>query len=142
MQDARAIANRKSTGFKALSAFTGILVALCACLLLWFVWFQRQVATPTQMAEVLVGRSPEMERSIGKPIRRGYLTSGRMISSKGNGTADISTSISGPLGSGKLFEWAQESEGHWQVCSLVFHPNSGSQTITIVPDDASRCDRE
>lgn len=131
-----------SRRFSLLSIVAGVAAALSVCGLSWFIGFKREAEVPLHMAEVLAGLSPSVKSAIGKPITRGSFIVGRIVSSGGNGTADLSTSISGPLGSGKLLEWAQEKEGHWQVCSLVFHPNGDSQPIPVVSDEMSRCERE
>ena len=132
----------KAMGIRRLLVFAGLLVVLCACFLLWFARFWHQAEIHVRMAVKTAEDSASLKRVLGRPITRSGLIMGRVVSTKGNGTADISVKVSGPMGRGKLLEWAQETEGHWQVCSLTFQPANGTKDISIVPDETSHCERE
>lgn len=61
----------------------------------------------------------------------------------GDGTADLTIPIYGPLGRGILLEWAQEDTGKWHLCFLLFRStNNVSTSVNLVSDDSTHCDRE
>jgi hypothetical protein len=70
------------------------------------------------------------------------LTKGRLFTNRGNGSADLTIHIRGPLGSGELNEWAQEGAGKWRVCSLQFQSSDGSMSIALVDGSSTHCERE
>jgi len=80
----------KAMGIRRLPVFAVFLVVLCACVLLWFARFQRQAEIPVQMAVKMAEDSASLETVVRRPIRRSRLIMGRLVSTKGNGTADIS----------------------------------------------------
>jgi len=118
------------------------LLVICVLALLWFGRFQRQIEMPVQMAERMTRQSSEMDKAVGRSFTRGRIVIGTFAAARDNGTADVTIRIFGPRGQGKLYEWAQETNGSWQICSLVFRPDNGSQEIFIVPDESSHCERE
>jgi hypothetical protein len=127
---------------RLLPVFMTSLLAICVLALLWFVRFQRQIEMPVQMAEKMTRQSSEMDKAVGRSFTRGHIVTGTFLSARDNGTADVTIRIFGPRGQGKLYEWAQETSGSWQVCSLVFRPDNGSREIAIVSDESSHCERE
>jgi hypothetical protein len=72
----------------------------------------------------------------------GRFTRGNLVANNGNGTADLSIQIYGPVGGGTLLEWAQEDAGKWHLCSLLFRSSDVSTSITVVSDASTQCDRE
>jgi hypothetical protein len=118
------------------------LLVICVLALLWFGRFQRQIEMPVQMAEMMTRQSSEMDKAVGRSFTRGRIVTGTFVSARDTGTADVTIRISGPRGQGKLYEWAQETNGNWQVCSLVYRSDDDSREIPIVPDESSHCERE
>ena len=70
------------------------------------------------------------------------LTKGTLVSDDGEGNADLTIRIRGPLGRGTLYEWAQEGAGNWHICSLLFVSRDGTTSIPLVDDSSTHCDRE
>ena len=108
----------------------------------WYWKFLSEVQAPVRIASVKARESFDIDRVVGRSFQVGHIVTGRVFSSGGNGTADLNIRISGPNGQGRLQEWAQETQERWQICSLTFQSNSGSETIQIVPDDSMHCERE
>src|SRR5271155_1832420 len=117
------------------------LLVISVLALLWFGRFQRRIEIPVQMAEKMTRQSSEMDRAVGRSFTRGRIVTGTFVSARDNGTADVTIRIFGPRGQGKLYEWAQETNGSWQVCSLMFRSDDGSREIPVVPDESNHCER-
>jgi len=79
---------------------------------------------------------------LGEPMRVSRIAEGRILANRGDGNADLTVQISGPLGRGKLDEWAQEENGKWQVCGLQFESSDGSTSITLVDESLTHCEPE
>lgn len=119
----------------------GPLGHLCACSLV-----VRKISTPDRSASPN-GREGDPAilgdgQGRGRSFTRGRIVTGTYVAARDNGTADVTIRIFGPRGQGKLYEWAQETNRSWQICSLVFRPDNGSQEILIVPDESSHCEHE
>ena len=82
-----------------------------------------------------------LRKQVGTPIKMGFFVSGRVIGGNDGGTADLLIPISGPEGRGELIDWSQTGFQGWQVCSLVFRPDSGPDVV-IAPDEEAKCERE
>jgi hypothetical protein len=70
------------------------------------------------------------------------LAKGRLFTNRGNGSADLTIQIRGPLGSGELNEWAQEDAGKWKICSLQFRSSDGSTSVKLVDESLAHCGPE
>jgi hypothetical protein len=107
-----------------------------------FLMFQRAVQPPVRLAEIKSRESPEVGRAVGESFMVGRFVTGRLTLKNGSGSTDLTIHISGPRGRGTLREWAQEDHGRWQICSLIFRPDTGAADISLVPDESSHCERE
>lgn len=108
----------------------------------WIVRFERRAREPVRLATSVARRSAEVRHLIGEPIHVGRWAKGNLVANHGEGTADLTISIHGPLGRGTLLEWAQEDAGKWRLCSLLFRSNDVSTGTTLVSDASTHCDRE
>jgi hypothetical protein len=79
---------------------------------------------------------------VGQPLNTGRFVKGYLVSKDGNGNADLTIPIHGPLGHGTLLEWAQEDKGKWHICSLLFRSSDASTTARLVSDISTHCERE
>jgi hypothetical protein len=70
------------------------------------------------------------------------LAQGRIFTNRGDGNADLTVQIRGPLGRGKLDEWAQEENGTWHICGLQFESSDGSTRIPLVDESLTHCEPE
>jgi hypothetical protein len=124
-----------------LVVFVGcVLIAIIGSML--FVRFEMQVSIPVGLAVEVARSSQRVANSLGTPISVGRLTTGHLVSWRGNGTADLIIPVHGPQASGELREWAQEQDGRWQVCSLFMRFPQEAKDIELVPDASSTCERE
>ena len=108
------------TRLRLLPALLAALLVFSVLALLWFGRFQRQIEVPVQMAEKMTRQSSEMDKAVGRSFTRGRIVIGTFAAARDNGTADVTIRIFGPRGQGKLYEWAQETNGSWQICHLCF----------------------
>jgi hypothetical protein len=108
----------------------------------WILRFERQARAPAALAARTARSSAKIRRLLGEPLHVARLTKGTPVSSRGDGNADLTIQIEGPLGRGMLYEWAQEGAGKWQICSLLFQSSDGSTSIPLVDDSSTHCERE
>ncbi|HUX46220.1 MAG TPA: cytochrome c oxidase assembly factor Coa1 family protein [Terracidiphilus sp.] len=130
----------KRRRFMAVLAITAALVIVMGAG--WFFWFERQAQAPLRLAASAARGSDEVRAAIGSPMRVGEFARGSLTSSGGSGTVDLTVRIEGPKGRGNLFEWAQETEGRWHVCSLEFQLQGGATRLMLVDEATTHCERE
>jgi hypothetical protein len=75
-------------------------------------------------------------------MNRRNIAKGRILASRGDGNADLTIQIRGPLGRGKLDEWAQEKNGTWHICGLQFESSRSPTSVTLVDESSTHCERE
>jgi hypothetical protein len=108
-----------------------------------FAHYDRLLTTPRTMAIQMAQISPALMVALGEPLHYGRFPQAKLYGGNGEGNADMAISVSGPLGSGKLIEWAQQSNGQWRICSLVFRPDAaGARNLDIVDSAATHCETE
>ena len=122
-------------------ALSGIGVSLLlACL--WFLSLPIRAQAPIKLAASKARSSAEVTQLIGQPLNTGRFVKGYLVSKDGNGNADLTIPIHGPLGYGTLLEWAQEDKGKWHICSLLFRSSDASSATQLVSDTSTHCERE
>ena len=117
-------------------------VAVIGLGLTWAWRFESNARAPIGAAMQVAQGSAVLRMAIGTPMRAEELARGSLVASDGNGTADLVVRIDGPHGRGALAEWAQEVKGQWHVCSLTFVPRNGGESVTLVNDATTHCERE
>src|ERR1700722_13026790 len=120
-------------------AVMGILFLL-GCL--WFLGLTIRARAPVRLAASEASSSAEIRQVVGQPLNTGRFVKGHLVSKDGNGNADLTIPIHGPLGHGTLLEWAQEDKGKWHICSLLFRSSDASTTTRLVSDISTHCERE
>ncbi|MGD0858867.1 MAG: cytochrome c oxidase assembly factor Coa1 family protein [Terracidiphilus sp.] len=108
----------------------------------WILRFERRSRAPAALAARTARGSARMKQLIGEPMHVSRLAKGRVFTNRGNGSADLTIQIRGPLGRGELNEWAQEDTGKWKICSLQFRSNDGSMSIALVDGSLTHCEPE
>jgi hypothetical protein len=108
----------------------------------WILRFEHQSRAPVALAARTARSSAKVRQMRGEPMRVSRIAEGRILANRGDGNADLTVQISGPLGRGKLDEWAQEENGKWQVCGLQFESSDGSTSITLVDESLTHCEPE
>ena len=109
---------------------------------LWFLSLPIRAQAPVKLAASKARSSAEVTQLIGQPLNTGRFVKGYLVSKDGNGNADLTIPIHGPLGYGTLVEWAQEDKGNWHICSLLFRSSDASTATQIVSDTSTHCERE
>jgi hypothetical protein len=104
--------------------------------------FEMQGRAPAALAKHAARNSPRLRNLLGEPRHFSRIVRGSLSSGHGDGNADLIIRIGGPLGRGALNEWAQEDEGEWHICSLVFQPSGRSSSILIIDGSSSHCKSE
>jgi hypothetical protein len=122
------------------AASAAILFLAVSCL--WILRFERHVMVPVDLAAGVASDSAPVRQLLGAPLKIGRFARGNLVANGGNGTADLTIRIGGPLGNGTLSEWAQESDGKWEICSLFFRLKGGKPSIPLVSDSSTNCERE
>ena len=108
----------------------------------WILRFEHQSRAPVALAARTARSSAKVRQMLGEPMRVSRIAEGRILANRGDGNADLTVQISGPLGRGKLDEWAQEENGKWHICGLQFESSDGSTSITLVDESLTHCERE
>ena len=114
-------------------------IALFPFLLLGALFVFRSTGQKRAVADsaiYLAQSSPKVAALIGLPIEPGWPVRGRLLENSGDGNADLTIRLNGSRGSGTLNEWAQRSQGKWQICSLSFRPDGGSPLQLADPAQA------
>jgi hypothetical protein len=75
-------------------------------------------------------------------MRTSRIAQGRILTNRGDGNADLTVQVRGPLGSGKLDEWAQEENGTWHICNLRFESLDSATNVTLVDESLTHCEPE
>jgi len=104
--------------------------------------FEARVRIPVALAKSAARNSPEMRSLLGEPLHFSRIVRGNLSSDHGDGNADLIIRVGGPLGRGALNEWAQEDNGKWHICSMVFQPSGGSSSILILDGSSNHCESE
>ncbi|HEX4004834.1 MAG TPA: cytochrome c oxidase assembly factor Coa1 family protein [Acidobacteriaceae bacterium] len=104
-----------------------------------FAYYERLLSEPRQMAVTIARVSPSLFLTLGQPLDFSRLPRAKLHSANGKRNAYMEFSVSGPLASGTLVEWAQQNGSQWRLCSLVFRPDYGSRSLDIVDNEGSRC---
>jgi hypothetical protein len=99
----------------------------------WILRFERQARVPVALAARTARSSAKMRQLLGEPFHVSRFTKGRLFSHRGDGNADLTIQIGGPLGRGTLYEWAQEGRGKWHICSLLCAPCMNGSLGVQVP---------
>ena len=128
----------RKTAILALSGIGVILLLGC----LWYLSLPIRAQAPVKLAASKARSSFEVTQLIGQPLDTGRFVKGYLISKAGNGNADLTIPIHGPLGYGTLVEWAQEDKGNWHICSLLFLSDDASTATQLVSDTSTHCERE
>jgi hypothetical protein len=119
-----------------------VLALVLSIATIWIVSFQSRTREPVKLAADVARASAAVRHLIGEPMKVGRWTKGNLVADNGDGNADLTIPVYGPLGRGILLEWAQEDTGKWHLCSLLLRSNDVSTSITLVSDASTHCDRE
>ena len=108
----------------------------------WILRFEHQSRAPVALAARTARGSEKLRQMLEEPMRVSRITHGRIFTNRGDGNADLTVQIRGPLGRGRLDEWAQEENGKWHICGLEFELRGSSTGITLVDESLTHCERE
>ncbi len=108
----------------------------------WILRFETQSGAPVALAVRAARSSARVKQLLGEPVRASRIAKGRIVANRGDGNADLTVEIRGPLGRGKLDEWAQEENGKWHICGLQFESSDNATSVTLVDESLTHCERE
>ena len=108
----------------------------------WILRFECQSRAPVALAARTARSSARVRQLLGEPMSVSRLAQGHIFTNRGDGNADLTVQIRGPLGRGKLDEWAQEENGTWHICGLQFESSHGSTRIPLVDESLTHCEPE
>ena len=94
------------------------------------------------MAVTAAGRSAEVSRMVGAPLRASPMAKGRFLGDGLNGNADFVFHVQGPNGEGELAVWAQEETRTWSICGLVFKQGGSEKDVDVIDETSTHCERE
>lgn len=86
---------------------------------------------PYQEAVEALHANPQAMQVLGQPVRTG-LPSGSISSENTSGNAELSFSVNGPNGSGKVYTTSQRQFGRWQAQQTVFEDASSGEYIDLL----------
>jgi hypothetical protein len=76
--------------------------------------------------------NPIVVRSIGAPLRTGWLVSGSINIRGQGGEAELALSVVGPKGKGTLYTTAIRHQNQWETTSLAFAKEGESTTQDLL----------
>ena len=120
----------------------GILSLAIAIEGIGYLRFLFRAQSPEAVAMKMARSSVRVKQALGEPLRVSSIISGNLISRGGFGNADLNIHVVGPLGRGRISEWAQENKSKWSVCSLSFKPDDSDAVISLVDEASAHCERE
>ena len=107
-----------------------------------FVRFSQTIKAPMALATSFAETSPEVQAALGSPLTFGRFPEAKVRPAQSLLNARIGIRVTGPRGTGKLVEWAQQNAGQWKLCSLMLHTDSDDTNIILVSGSATPCARE
>lgn len=127
---------------KRLLVFVGLAGTVGAIAIFWHARFLRESRPAVAVALARADQSKEVTTIVGDSITVTHVK-GRVIGvgKPDSGNADLAIDVSGPKGTGKLLEWAQNGSQGWHLCSLSFLDSAGRETV-LIPDEDAKCERE
>jgi hypothetical protein len=75
---------------------------------------------PAKLALATAESHPIVAGSIGQPVKRGWLVTGKLEVSGSSGKAVLDIPVEGPNGRGALYVEAIKTAGEWQLKVLIF----------------------
>ena len=88
---------------------------------------------PVDMVKREARTNPEIARHLGTPVEPSWWFSGSIQTRNRSGDADVTVSVSGPLGSGTLRSISLLRGGVWTVRKMVLTLDDGGAAIAIAP---------
>ena len=103
--------------------------------------FFEQSRGPVRIALGMAAMSEVVSASLGSSHLRERFVTGRVISGRDSGNADLTIYVAGPKGHGTLLAWEQNGFSGWNICSLRFRDQMNRETV-LVDDSQTHCERE
>jgi len=122
----------------------GFLVAASLCVFFIVPLFlaidaEMRASTPYKISLAAAQNSPCVVNALGLPLKPGSFLSGSIDESSTDGSAQLSYSIRGPAGNGRLSERATKAHGSWSIDSLTLtHGGTRSDIVPSGPDSNCR----
>jgi hypothetical protein len=133
----------KNSWFAQHWALSGIVALVGACALagifLAFIFSLLRNSDAAQLALHQAESNPIVERSIGAPLKTGWIVSGSVNVHGPGGSAELAIPVIGPKGKGTLYTTAIRRQSQWQTTSLAFAKDgeSTAQNLLATPDETT-----
>jgi hypothetical protein len=133
--------SRKDSWFAQHWALSGIVALVGACALagIFFasVFSLLRNSDAAQLALHQAEANPIVVRSIGAPLKTGWIVSGSVNIHGPGGNAELAIPVIGPKGKGTLYATAIRRLSQWQTTSLAFakEGESTAQNLLAIPDE-------
>jgi len=111
----------------ALVLFVGFVLAIAGIV---FASFRN--ADVVRMAVQRAERNPEVARSLGTPLKAGWLISGSININGSSGNADMSVPVTGPKAKGTIYLVATKSAGEWKFQRLDVELPDRAERVRLV----------
>lgn len=89
-------------------------------------------STPVQMGLERAKANQAVAARIGTPMKPGWFTTGNIAVTDDTGSANLSLSLSGPKGKGRLYVEATRQAGVWRLESLEFVPHGSEEQMNLL----------
>jgi len=91
----------------------------------------------SKMAVAAAQSNPVVKQRLGKPIKRGFLTSGSIEFNGSSGHADLEIPISGPSGKATVYAVAKKSAGIWKFETLDVAFDEASPRVSLMQQESN-----
>jgi hypothetical protein len=133
--------SKKVSWFAQHWALSGIvaLVGTCALAGMFFVsvFSILRNSSAAQLALHQAEANPIIVRTIGAPLKTGWIVSGTVNVRGPGGEAELAIPVIGPKGKGTLYTMAVRQQNHWRTTRLAFakEGESTTQDLLATPDE-------
>jgi hypothetical protein len=109
-----------------------LLGVLCVVTLLVLIFGSIRSSQVVRMAVAQAERNPEVQRTLGTPLKVGWFISGDFHTTGSTGTANASIPVHGPRGSGTIYLVARKSAGQWTFERLEIELPGHSERVNLM----------
>jgi hypothetical protein len=107
-------------------------VAVFGACIFWFIMSMIRGADASQMSLQAAQSSEVMRRELGEPIALGWLVTGSISITNGNGRADITVPVSGPKGAASIHTVGSKKAGSpWTFSTMKATIEADGQTVDL-----------
>jgi len=94
-----------------------------------------RTSEPAKMGIARAESDPVLAERLGKPLKRGWFTSGSIETTSASGRAELAVPVSGPKGHGTLYLEARKRAGLWHLELLQFGSEGSDERLDLLTKD-------